>query len=215
VYLQFFGLRENPFSVTADPAFLYLTPHHREALTSLVYGIKERKGFIEITGEIGTGKTTLCRALLRELDSSVKTAFVINPNLPELQILQAILQDFGLTPRQRSSKLALLQQLNAFLLEQLMIGNNTVVILDEAQNLSHRLLESLRLLSNLETDKDKLLQLVLVGQPQLREKLKAPELVQLRQRIAVRFHLPPLGREELLPYLEYRLQVAGSDGRKN
>lgn len=211
MYLEYFGLRERPFNVTSDPAFLYLTKRHREALSHLVYGIKERKGFIEITGEIGTGKTTLCRGLLRELDHTVKTAFILNSNLPAQQMLQAIIEDFGLHPSRRN-KLDLLNTLNQFLLEQLTIGNNTVIIVDEAQNLSISMLEQLRMLSNLETDKDKLVQLVLVGQPQLREKLNAPQLQQLRQRIAVRYHITPLEQDELRLYIEHRLRVAGSDG---
>ena len=211
MYLEFLGLREKPFAITADPGFLYLSKKHREALSHMVYGINERKGFIEITGEIGTGKTTLCKALLRHLEPTTKTALMLHSNLSELQLLQAVVQDFGMNPM-RGGRLALFNQLNSFLLEQAGLGNNIVVVIDEAQNLSLRLLEQIRMLSNLETDKDKLIQIVLVGQPQLREKLALPALEQLRQRIGVRYHITPLDRDEVRTYIEHRLQIAGSDG---
>ena len=211
MYLDFFGLREKPFTVTSDPSFLYLSKKHREALSHMVYGIRERKGFIEITGEIGTGKTTLCKALLRHLDMTTRTALILNSNLSELQLLQAVVQDFGLNPM-RTNRLGLFNQLNQFLLEQASLGNNIVLIVDEAQNLSLRLLEQIRMLSNLETDKDKLIQIILVGQPQLREKLAMPALEQLRQRIGVRYHITPLERDEVQTYIDHRLRIAGSDG---
>ena len=213
MYLDFLGLREKPFSITADPAFLYLSKKHREALSHMVYGIRERKGFIEITGEIGTGKTTLCKALLRHLDATTKTALILQPTLSELQLLQAIVQDFGMNPMQQTNRLSLFGQLNQFLLEQARLGNNIVLVIDEAQNLSLRILEEIRMLSNLETDKTKLIQIVLVGQPQLREKLARPELEQLRQRIGVRYHVTPLDDDEVRTYIDHRLRVAGSDGR--
>lgn len=211
MYLEFLGLREKPFASTADPAFLYLSRNHREALSHMVYGIRERKGFIEITGEIGTGKTTLCKALLRHLDTTTKTALILQPNLSELQLLHAIVQDFGMNPM-RSNRLGLFNQLNQFLLDQATLGHNIVLIIDEAQNLSLRILEQIRMLSNLETDKDKLIQIILVGQPQLREKLALPALEQLRQRIGVRYHMMPLDLEEVRTYIDHRLRVAGSDG---
>ncbi len=211
MYLEFLGLREKPFAITADPSFLYLSKKHREALSHMVYGIRERKGFIEITGEIGTGKTTLCKALLRQLDANTKSALVLHSNLSELQLLQTIVQDFGLNPM-RNDRLAFFNQLNQFLLEQAGVGHNVVLVIDEAQNLSLRLLEQIRQISNLETDKEKLIQIVLVGQPQLREKLARPELEQLRQRIGVRYHITPLDFDEVRTYIEHRLQVAGSDG---
>ena len=211
MYLEYLGLREKPFSVTADPAFLYLSKRHREALSHMVYGIRERKGFMEITGEIGTGKTTLCKALLRQLDGNTKTALMLQPGLSELQLLQTIMQDFGLDPM-RSSRLQLFNVFNQFLLEQATLGNNTVLIIDEAQNLTPRVLEQIRLLSNLETDKDKLIQIILVGQPQLREKLNLPSLRQLQQRIGVRYHIVPLDRDEVQTYIDHRLRVAGSSG---
>jgi len=211
MYLEFLGLREKPFSVTSDPAFLYLSRRHREALSHMVYGIRERKGFIEITGEIGTGKTTLCRALLRQLSDNTRTALVLHSNLSELQLLHTIVEDFGLNPM-RNNRLQLFNQLNRFLLDQAGLGNNIVLIIDEAQNLSLRLLEQIRMLSNLETEKDKLIQIVLVGQPQLREKLNLPTMTQLRQRIGVRYHVHPLDVDEVRTYIDHRLKIAGSDG---
>ncbi|MBI2093750.1 MAG: AAA family ATPase [Candidatus Omnitrophica bacterium] len=211
MYLEALGLRENPFSITSDPAFLYLSRKHREALSHMVYGIRERKGFIEITGEIGTGKTTLCKTLLRHLDPTTKSALILQPALSDLQLLQLIVQDFGMNPM-RTNRLNLFNQINQFLLEQATLGHNIVLILDEAQNLNLRTLEQIRMLSNLETDKQKLIQIVLVGQPQLREKLSRPELEQLRQRIGVRFHITALDLDEVCTYIDHRLRVAGSDG---
>ncbi len=211
MYLDFFGLREKPFAVTSDPSFLYLSKKHREALSHMVYGIRERKGFIEITGEIGTGKTTLCKALLRHLDADTRTALILHSNLSELQLLQAVVQDFGLNPM-RANRADIYHQLNTFLLDQAKLGHNIVLVIDEAQNLSPRLLEQVRMLSNLETDKEKLIQIVLVGQPQLRHKLAQPSLEQLRQRIAVRYHITPLDADEVRTYIEHRMRIAGSDG---
>lgn len=211
MYENFFGLREKPFNVTADPNFLFFSKKHREAFDYLIYGIKERKGFLEITGEIGTGKTTLCRALLNQLDEKRKTAFILNSNLPELQLLLAITTDFGLLIKPKT-KINILSELNKFLIEQLKSGYNVVLIIDEAQNLKATQLEQIRLLSNLETDKEKLIQIVLVGQPELKIKLDSPGLEQLRQRIAVRYHILPLEREEVDDYIYHRLHVAGCDG---
>ena len=211
MYLEYYGLKENPFNVTSDPDFLYLSHTHREALNHLVYGINQRKGFIEITGEIGAGKTTLCKALLNSLDENTRSSLVFNSTLQETQLLEAILNDFGITPERRS-KVAFLKTLNTFLLEQLYAGRNTILIIDEAQNLRASTLETIRMLSNLETNKEKLLQIILVGQPQLRDKLNLPSLLQLRQRISVRFHLTPLEKSELPRYIEHRLSVAGSSG---
>lgn len=211
MYLEFLGLKEKPFAITSDPSFLYLSKKHREALSHMVYGIRERKGFVEITGEVGTGKTTLCKMLLRQLDPTTKTALILHSNLSELQLLQTIVQDFGLNPM-RPTRMDLFNQLNQFLLNQAALGHNLVLVLDEAQNLSLRLLEQIRMLSNFETDKDKLIQVVLVGQPQLRTKLAQPALEQLRQRIGVRYHITPLDLDEVSTYIEHRLRVAGSDG---
>lgn len=208
VYLRFFGFREDPFNITPNPRFLFFSRHHREAFDHMVYGIENRKGFIELTGEIGSGKTTICRAVLARLGPNVKTALVLNPWLTETQLLRSILHDFGLVVKGRD-RLVFLETLNAFLLEQLGIGNNVALIIDEAQDLMSEVLEQIRLLSNLETDQHKLLQIVLCGQPELKQRLAAPELRQLRQRITVRYHLLPLTEDELKQYIEHRLQMAG------
>lgn len=212
MYREFFGLKEKPFNITSDPNFLFLSRVHKEAFSHLIYGIKERKGFLEITGEVGAGKTTLCRALLSQLDRNTRTAFIFNSTLPEIQLLQAILEDYGIIVQQRS-KVAMLRQLNSFLIEELAKGNNVVLIIDEAQNLKPAILEEIRMLSNLETDKEKLFQIILVGQPELRNKLNSPGLKQLRQRISVRFHITPLEKDEIERYIYHRLTVAGSSGR--
>jgi general secretion pathway protein A len=209
VYLGFFNLREPPFNLTPDPRFLFLSPHHEEALSHLLYGIHERKGFIEITGEVGTGKTILCRALLDRLDGTVSAALIFNSYLTEIELLQAIISDFGLTCQQTTRK-AYIDTLNQYLLQEFAAGRNAVVLIDEAQNLEPRVLEQLRMLSNLETDRVKLVQVVIVGQPELREKLATPQMRQLDQRIAVRFHMHSLTRQETQQYIIHRLSVAGA-----
>ncbi len=211
MYKEFFNLQENPFSVTADPSFFFSSVHHSEAFSHLVYGIKHRKGILVITGEIGTGKTTLCRTLLNSLDQDTKTAFILYPNFSEVQLLQLIVKDLGITARQKN-KAALIEALNNFLLEESAQGHNVALIIDEAQNLKESQLEQIRLLSNLETEKQKLLQIILCGQPELCEKLKLSSLRQLNQRIAVRYHILPLEREELSFYIAHRLSVAGANG---
>jgi len=208
MYLDFYNLKEKPFNVTADPNFLYLSKKHKEAISHMQYGIQERMGFLEITGEIGAGKTTVCKALLNQLDQRTKTAFILNGNLSEAQLLQAITEDFGIQVKVKN-KITMLNELNKFLLEQLKHGNNAVLIIDEAQNLKLSLMEQVRLLSNLETEKEKLLQIILVGQPELKEKLASAELKQLRQRITIRYHLPSLSRDESEGYVSHRLNVAG------
>ncbi|MGB2598834.1 MAG: AAA family ATPase [Candidatus Omnitrophota bacterium] len=212
MYKEYYQLKENPFNVTSDPSFLYLSRTHKEGLNHLLYGIEQRKGFLEITGEIGAGKTTLCRALVNQFDERTKTSIIFNSNLPEMQLLEAIVEDFGINPPRRN-KVAFIKALNVFLLDQLSRGNNAVLIVDEAQNLRLSTLETIRMLSNLETEKEKLLQIVLVGQPQLRDKLNSPGLEQLRQRISIRFHIKALEREEIPQYINHRLTVAGSPGR--
>jgi general secretion pathway protein A len=211
MYSKYYGLRESPFNVTSDPNFLFLSKAHKEALAYLLYGIRQKKGFIEITGEIGAGKTTLCRALIRHLDKNAKTALILNSSLSGPQLLEAIVEDLGLLPA-RKSKISLFRQLNNFLLQEVKRNSSVVLILDEAQNLKTASLEEIRLLSNLETEKQKLFQIILVGQPQLKEKLNSPSLVQLRQRIAVRFHIGPLEKKEISNYIYHRLKVAGSKG---
>lgn len=210
MYLEFYGLQELPFNITPDPRFLCNIGHHGEALDHLLYGIEHRKGFITLTGEVGSGKTTLCRAALSRLPETIHTALVLNPCLDDLQLLRAILNDFGLPAGTHDDRLRHLETLNAFLLEQAEIGHNVALFIDEAQNLSPEVMEQVRLLSNLETDRHKLMQIVLVGQPELRERLATPELRQLRQRILVRCHLSALEEEETRAYIAHRLKVAGA-----
>lgn len=209
MYLEFYGLKENPFNITADPEFFYSSRRHREAYYHLLYGITQRKGISVLTGEVGTGKTTLCRKVLSQLDHNVRTAYLLNPNFSDLELLQFIIKDFGISGRYKN-KLELVTALNEFLLKENERGNNVVIIIDEAQNLSVNQLEQVRLLSNLETDKDKLLQIMLVGQPELDEKLKLSELRQLNQRIAVHFSMDNLNINEVTQYINHRLEVAGS-----
>ncbi len=211
MYLDYYRLRENPFNVTSDPNFLYMSKRHKEAFTHLLYGIRERKGFIEITGEVGTGKTTLCRALLNQFDQHTRAAFIFNSDLSQIQLLQSIADDLGIQVR-RNTKMELFKGLNVYLIEQLRKGNNVVLILDEAQNLKPHTLEQMRMLSNLETEKEKLFQIILVGQPELRDRLNNPSLRQLRQRIGIRYHITPLEKDEIAGYVYHRLYVAGSDG---
>ena len=210
MYLPFFNLREPPFNLTPDPRFLFLSSQHEEALSHLLYGIHERKGFIEITGEVGTGKTVLCRALLEQLDDSVSTALIFNSYLTRTELLASISRDFGLAP-EGAVGAALIDRLNTYLLSEFSAGRNAVVVIDEAQNLEPTVLEQLRMLSNLETTRGKLLQIILVGQPELRAKLSLPGMRQLDQRIAVRFHINELSRGETARYILHRLQVAGAD----
>ena len=209
MYLPFFNLREAPFNLTPDPRFLFLSSQHEEALSHLLYGIHERKGFIEITGEVGTGKTVLCRALLEQLDDSVSTALIFNSYLTRTELLASISREFGLAP-EGAVGAALIDRLNTYLLSEFSAGRNAVVVIDEAQNLEPTVLEQLRMLSNLETTRGKLLQIILVGQPELRAKLSLPGMRQLDQRIAVRFHISELSRAETARYILHRLQVAGA-----
>jgi len=209
VYKAFYQLKESPFNITSDPSFFFCSRRHIEAFSHLVYGIDQRKGILMITGEIGTGKTTLCRTLINRLDKKTKTALILHPNFSDVQLLQLILQDLGLEGRS-GNKVILITTLNTFLLKETARGHNVVVIIDEAQNLGLAQLEQIRLLSNLETEKEKLLQIVLVGQPELMEKLRMHSLRQINQRIAVRYHLSPLDKNELRDYIQHRLKIAGA-----
>ena len=211
VYLEFFGLKEPPFDITPNPRFLYYSLKHREAINHLLYGIRERKGFVQLTGEVGAGKTTLCRAMLNELGENYSTALILNPILNADQLMKAIAMEFGLKV-QSMDRLDIVAEINRFLLQQAEQGRETVLIIDEAQDLSDDLLEQTRLLSNLETDDRKLLQIVLMGQPELRDRLNNPDLRQLRQRITVRYHLTPLTRGEVAHYVQHRLHVSGANG---
>jgi general secretion pathway protein A len=211
MYQEFYGLREKPFSLTPDPQFLYLSESHRTAIDSLLYGIDQREGFIVITGNIGTGKTTICRAVLEKMDKNVKTAVIFNSLLTERELLESILQDLGLPSKGRSKK-ELIDELNKFLLDQLSQGRNVAIIIDEAQNLSIPVLEQIRMLSNLETEKEKMLQIILLGQLELDQKLNTSQLKQLSQRIAIRHQLTALTPMEMESYINQRLMVAGGQG---
>jgi general secretion pathway protein A len=212
MYNEFYGFRENPFSITPDPRFLFFSDKHREAFNHVLFGIRERKGFIQITGEVGAGKTTVCRAILAELGPTYRTALVLNPMVTATQLMRTILLELGLEAR-KVDRTAYIEVLNRYLLDQAAAGHDVVLLIDEAQDLEPELLEQVRLLSNLETDQRKLLQIVLIGQPELREKLNQRSLRQLRQRITVRYHLSPLNRFETERYITHRLRVAGANGR--
>jgi general secretion pathway protein A len=217
MYEDYYGFVEKPFSLTPDPKYLYRSESHANAFELLQYGIRRREGFVVITGDIGTGKTTLCRALLEQMDRKTFTALVLNPFLAEDDLLRLILQDFGVVSREEMrrgrlagvSKQELIETLNDFLLSLIPLRATAVLIIDEAQNLPRPVLEQIRILSNLETDKDKLLQIVLVGQLNLREVLKSAELRQLDQRVSIRYNLRPLIDEETSAYIAHRLTIAG------
>ena len=213
MYTTFFGLKENPFNLTPDPRYLYLSRYHREALDHLLYGINERKGFIAITGGVGTGKTTLCRALLNRLDQTTKSALIFSSFVSDLELLRAINQEFGIGEGSgEETKKECIDVLNRFLLETFRKGGNALLLIDEAQNLTHGLLEQIRMLSNLETEKEKLIQIVLVGQSELKTLLASPSLRQLNDRITVRYNLRPLDANDIRGYVEHRLSIAGGAG---
>ena len=211
MYATHFGLVESPFSITPDPRFSYTNSLYREAFATLRYGIEARKGFIVITGEAGTGKTTLLRRLMRSAEATVHTAFVFNTHLSFTELLRLVLNDLGV-PSCADDKLTLIAHLNDYLVEQLEKAHTVALLVDEAQDLSNEMLEELRLLSNLETDRAKLIQIVLMGQPELERKLDQPELRQLKQRVAIRCRLAPLKSNEVAPYIQSRLQTVGYNG---
>ena len=209
MYLEFYGLTEKPFNPTPDPRFLYMSPAHREALAQLLYGVQERRGFIALTGQVGTGKTTLLHALRQQLNGQTAISFVFNSTLPFDGILEYVLEDLGIASGLQSRAQRLIA-LNNFLIDRARTGQNTVLMLDEAQNLDPSTLEQIRLLSNFETPTDKLLQILLVGQPELKAKLSLPELRQLKQRIGLRCQIPPLTLTEAGQYIRTRLRIAGA-----
>jgi general secretion pathway protein A len=213
MYLQHYGLAEAPFAITPDPRFVYLSERHRDALAHLMYGIGQggSGGFVQLTGEVGTGKTTLCRLALEQLPDNVRVALVLNPKQTPLELLETICEELHIEgANKRRSQKTQVDALNAFLLEAYGKGLRVVLIIDEAQELSRELLEQVRLLTNLETNTQKLLQIVLLGQPELRHMLAKPALRQLAQRITARFHLEPLRAADTNEYLRHRMAVAGA-----
>jgi general secretion pathway protein A len=212
MYENFFGFNERPFKLVPNPAYLFLSKSHEEALAHLTYAIIQGDGFMEITGEVGTGKTTLCRAFLDHLDNNTKAAYIFNPNLNSVQLLKAINDEFGIRSDADNTK-DLIDTLNSFLIAQKTKGKNTILLIDEAQNLTNEVLEQLRLLSNLETARHKLLHIILVGQPELKEKLNSYELRQLGQRISLSCRLIPLKFKEVRKYIQHRIHVASEKPR--
>lgn len=212
MYREYYQLKESPFNTTADPDFFFSSKTHSEAIANLIYGIEQRKGVLVVTGEIGTGKTTLCRKIFKLSTKRIKFALILNPRCSELELLQMIVQDLGIETKSKN-KYSLMQDLNKFLLEESSLGNNIVVVIDEAQHLSVKQLEQVRLLSNLETEKDKLLQIILVGQPELIKKLQMPVLRQLRQRVVVHYHVQPLERDDIKSYIHHRINKAVNGSR--
>ena len=214
MYEKYYGLSASPFNITPDPRYLFFSRQHREAFEHIMFGIAQRKGFIQITGEVGAGKSTLCRAVLAVLEetgSDYATALILNPIMTGVQLLRSVLGELNLENR-GNDRVRLLGRLNEYLLARAS-DDDVVLIIDEAQDMSDALLEEVRLLSNLETEDRKLLQIVLVGQPELRTKLDATKLRQLRQRITVRYHLGPISKHETEHYILHRLRVAGATGR--
>lgn len=211
MYLDYYGLTEAPFDITPNPRFLFFSPKHREAFNHVLYGIRERKGFVQLTGEVGAGKTTICRAILEALGDRFATAVILNPLLDTDHLIKAIAMEFGLQVK-GLDRLETLSLFNQHLLHLVEEHRDAVLIIDEAQDLSDELLEQVRLLSNLETETRKLLQIVLLGQPELRDRLNKHRMRQLRQRITIRYHLRPLRFRELGQYIQHRLQVAGAKG---
>ncbi|TAN61925.1 DUF2075 domain-containing protein [bacterium] len=209
MYEKFYGLTEKPFNTTPDSKFFFPSAKHTEALSSLLYAITERRGFVVITGEIGAGKTTVTRTLLNKLDIATKVALITNTHLTPKELIVQILEELEIEYKP-GGKQKLLSQLNAYLVRQLANDVNVVIIIDEAQNLAPKVLEEVRMLSNLETEKEKLVQIILVGQPQLKEKLNNPKLEQFKQRIALYYHLAPLSRQETDEYVRHRIKLAGA-----
>lgn len=212
MYTKFFDLNRQPFNVTPDPAFLYLSPSHKEAIGAIVYGIEQKKGFIAITGEVGVGKTTILRACLRNIDRSrLRLIYIFNTNLSFLKLLKVIFRELGLPVDTTEDVDSMVHALHQFLIDEYKDRNNVALVIDEAQNMPFETLENLRMLSNLETDEDKLIQVVLIGQPELQETLNRKELRQLGQRIAIRHEILPLSRYESLAYIRHRIAKAGGN----
>jgi len=209
MYNAFFGFRERPFQLVPNPAYLFLSKCHEEALAHLIYAISHGDGFVEITGEVGTGKTTLCRVFLEHLDDSTEAAYIINPKLNAVQLLKVINDEFDIDSGPDTIK-ELIDGLNGFLLQKRKEGKTVLLLIDEAQNLNQEVLEQLRLLSNLETNTKKLLQIILVGQPELDDTLHSHQLRQLGQRITLSCHLRPLSFKETREYIRHRIHIAST-----
>ena len=213
MYAAYFGLKENPFNLSPEPRYLFLSQQHLDALNCLIYGIKEKKGFVLISGGIGLGKTTICRSLLSSLDDSVETALIFNTAISDLDLLETVLGEYGIAIKSKSkTKKNYIDALNDFLLQNFAVGKTAVLLIDEAQNLSHLVLEQIRMLSNLETESEKLIQIILIGQPELADTLMLPALRQLNERITVRYELKPLSLLEVREYIQHRLIVAQGPG---
>ena len=210
MYRAYFGLKENPFSIVPDPHYFFMSEGHREALAHFVYGIRSDGGFVLLTGEVGTGKTTVCRCLIEQMRENVEIAIILNPRLTVEELLATICDEFGISYAEGAGSIKrFVSRINDYLLDLHAKGKRAILILEEAQNLSLEVLEQIRLLTNLETNQRKLLQIIMIGQPELKEMLSRPELRQLSQRITARYHLGPLSKEELRPYIDHRLSVAG------
>ena len=210
MYKEYFGLKELPFSIAPDPRYLYMSNQHREALAHLIYGINTQGGFVLLTGEVGTGKTTVCRCLLDQMPENIDVAFILNPKMTAEELLASICDELRIQYPQGSNSIKIfVDHINIYLLDAHTKGRKTVLIIEEAQNLNTDVLEQIRLLTNLETNQEKLLQIIMLGQPELREKLSRPELRQLSQRITARYHLGSLSRQEISEYVSHRLSVAG------
>ncbi len=210
MYIEYFGLRKKPFTIAPDPRYLYMSEHHREALAHLLYGINSDGCLILLTGDVGTGKTTVCRSLLEQLPEDTDAAIIVNPKLTVDELLESICEEFTIPIEKNSgSTKSYIDGLNNYLLNSHGQGRATVLIIDEAQNLDMDVLEQLRLLTNLETDTHKLLKIVLIGQPELQDKLENPDVAQINQRITSRYHLSPLNEEDTCGFIQYRLIIAG------
>ena len=212
MYEEFFHLKENPFRMTPDTRFFYPSAKHTDALNHMIYMIQERRGFVVITGEIGSGKTILSRVLLQRMNPATKTAILRNTHLTAKDLIAQTLEELEIPYRSHQTKTSLIGRLNGFLIEQLQEDRNVVLLIDEAQNLTPSVLEEVRMLSNLETEREKLIQIILMGQPELREKLWLKTLTQLRQRVSLHYHLDPLDSFETVAYVSHRLHAAGADG---
>lgn len=213
MYNDYFGFDSAPFSISPDPEFLYLTDQHQKALSHLLFGVGDSGGFMVLTGEVGAGKTTICRTFLRQLPPEANVAFIVNPKQSSLELLQSILDEFKIPYSDQHSEKHLVDRLNIYLLKAHAQGLNSVLIIDEAHTLSKQLLEQLRLLTNLETNKKKLLQLILIGQPELTETLSRHDLRQLAQRITARYDIKPLSKSDVAAYIKHRLTVANGDDK--